>query len=255
TWAGFWKAYPNFIGLGPLWFVAMLLVFNLGYVIWRVVMKKTAAQTESSPPTYLGIGIFILALAGISYLWRMVIPLGQSVWQFPTLAYLPQYLTFFMVGLVAYRKDWFRNIPGSMGLVGFIAAIIAGIILFPLAFSGEMFSLELSDALDIAFGNGTWQSAVYTLWDSIFAVGISLGLLTFFRRFANRSNWFGTFLAQNSYTVYLIHIPLIVFIAYGMRNIMVGSLPKFGLASLVIVPVCFIAAAAIRKIPGVSRVL
>jgi peptidoglycan/LPS O-acetylase OafA/YrhL len=79
--------------------------------------------------------------------------------------------------------------------------------------------------------------------------------MTFFRRFANRPNWFGSFLAQQSYTVYLIHIPLIVFIAYGMRTIMVGSLIKFGLASLVIVPVCFIVAAAIRKIPGVSRII
>jgi peptidoglycan/LPS O-acetylase OafA/YrhL len=96
---------------------------------------------------------------------------------------------------------------------------------------------------------------VYTLWDSIFAVGISLGLLTFFRRYANQPNWFGTFLAQQSYAVYLIHIPLIVFIAYGIRSIMVGSLLKFGLAALVIVPVCFVIAAALRKIPGVSRII
>jgi hypothetical protein len=35
----------------------------------------------------------------------------------------------------------------------------------------------------------------------------------------------------------------------------VGSLFKFGLASLVIVPVCFVVAATIRKIPGVSRII
>ena len=255
TWEGFWNAYPQFIGLGPLWFVAMLLVFNLGYLIWRVVTKKSATQNESTPPSYLGIGTFILVLTGISYLWRMVVPLGQSVWQFPTLAYLPQYLSFFVVGTIAYRKDWFRKISGSMGTIGFAAANLAGIILFPLAFSSQMFSLELSEALDIAFGNGTWQSAVYALWDSVFAVGISLGLLTFFRRFANRPNWFGNFLAQQSYAVYLIHIPLVVFLAYALRAIMVGSLLKFGLASLVIVPVCFVVAAVIRKIPGVSRII
>ena len=221
-------------------------------MIWRGVTRKpeTASQTKSSIPSYLGIGIFILALAGISYLWRMVVPLGQSVWQFPTLAYLPQYLSFFVIGMIASRKDWFRTIPRSMGTVGFVIAIVAGVILFPLAFSGQMFSLELSGALDIAFGNGTWQSAVYALWDSIFAVGISLGLLTFFRSNFNRQNWFGRFLAQQSYAVYLIHIPLIVFMAYGMRNIMVGSLFKFELASLVIIPVCFVSAAVIRKIPG-----
>jgi peptidoglycan/LPS O-acetylase OafA/YrhL len=255
TWAGFWNAYPKFIGLGPAWFLAMLLVFNLGYVIWRSVIRNRKVVSQPSAPSYLGIGIFILALAGVSYLWRMVVPLGQAVWHFPTLAYLPQYLSFFILGTVAYRKDWFRNITGSIGTIGFVVAIIAGIILFPLAFSSELFSLEVSGALDNSMGNGHWQSAVYTLWDSIFAVGICLGLLVFFRRYTNRSNWFGTFLAQNSYAVYLIHIPLIVFIAYGMRAIMVGSLLKFGLASLVIVPVCFLVAAAIRKIPGLSRII
>jgi len=257
TWAGFWKAYPDFIGLGPVWFLAMLLVFNLGYMIWRGVTRKPEAtsQTKSSIPSYLGIGIFVLALAGVSYLWRMAVPLGKSVWQFPTLAYLPQYLSLFVIGIVASRKDWFRTIPRSMGTVGFVIAIVAGIVLFPLAFSGQMFSLELSDALDNSMGNGHWQSAFYTLWDSIFAVGISLGLLTFFRSNFNRQNWFGSFLAQQSYAVYLIHIPIIVFLAYSMRNIIVDSLFKFELASLIIIPVCFGIAALIRKIPFVSKVL
>jgi ABC-type multidrug transport system permease subunit len=257
TWDVFWAAYPKFIGLGPAWFLAMLLVFNFGYVIWRGLTRKRKAtsQSKSSAPSYLGIGVFILALAGISYLWRMSFPLGVSVYQFPTLAYLPQYLSFFVLGIFASRRDWFRNLPGSLGGVGFVAAGLAAVILFPLAFSGQAFSLELSLALDNAMGNGHWQSAVYTLWDSIFAVGICLGMITFFRRFFNRGNWFGSFLAQQSYAVYIIHIPIVVFVAYGIRGIAVDPIVKFGLASLIIVPLCFVAAAAIRKIPGVSRII
>jgi hypothetical protein len=257
TWDVFWAAYPKFIGLGPAWFLAMLLVFNFGYLIWRGLThnRETAAQPKSSAPSYFGIGVFILALAGISYLWRMVIPLGVSFYQFPTLAYLPQYLSFFVLGLVASRRDWFRNLPGSLGMVGFGAAILASVLLFPLAISGQMFSLEISAALDNAMGNGYWQSAVYTMWDSIFAVGICLGMIPFFRRFFNRGNWFGSFLAQHSYAVYIIHIPIVVFVAYGIRGIAVDPIVKFGLASLIIVPICFVTAAVVRKIPGVSNVL
>jgi ABC-type multidrug transport system permease subunit/peptidoglycan/LPS O-acetylase OafA/YrhL len=257
TWDVFWAAYPEFIGLGPAWFLAMLLVFNFGYLIWRGITRnrETAVQRKSSAPSYLGIGIFILALAGVSYLWRMVIPLGVSFYQFPTLAYLPQYLSFFVLGIFATRRDWFRKIPGSLGAAGFGAAVLAAVILFPLSFSGQMFSLELSAALDNAMGNGHWQSAVYTLWDSIFAVGICLGMITFFRRFFNRGNWFGSFLAQQSYAVYIIHIPIVVFVAYGIRGIAVDPIVKFGLASLIIVPICFAVAAFVRKIPGVSKVL
>jgi hypothetical protein len=235
----------------------MLLVFNFGYVIWRGLTRNRIVpfQNKSSVPGYLGIGIFILVLTGISYLWRMAFPLGVSVYQFPTLAYLPQYLGFFVVGIFASRREWFRNLPGSLGVVGFGAAIFASVLLFPLAISGRIFSLELSPALDLAMGNGYWQSAVYALWDSIFAVGICLGMITFFRRFTNRGNWFGSFLAQQSYAVYIIHIPIVVFIAYGMRGIAANPIIKFGLASLVILPICFAVASLVRKVPGVARVL
>ena len=256
TWGIFWKGYPNFIGLGPLWFVAMLLIFNFGYAAWRMLTRNrtSASMRQSSVPSYLGIGIFILVLAGVSYLMRMIIPLGKAVLQFPTLAYLPQYLSFFVIGNIASRKDWFRTLPNTMGAVGFVIALVAGVILFPLAFSGQMFSLELTPALDNSMGNGHWQSAVYVLWDSTFAVGICLGLLTFFRKFVNRQGWFGSFLTQQSYAVYIIHIPIIVFLAYALRGIAVGSLLKFGMASVVIIPICFAVAYIVRKIPGVSRV-
>ena len=64
--------------------------------------------------------------------------MGKEVLDFPTLSYLPQYLSLFVVGIVAYRRDWFRTIPGSMGVVGFVTALVATILLFPLAFSGSL---------------------------------------------------------------------------------------------------------------------
>jgi glucans biosynthesis protein C len=245
-----WQAYPYFLGLGPLWFVALLLIFTLGYALWRVLTKerKTSSPGTSSSPGYSGIIIFILALALAGYLIRMVIPLGKTVLQFPTLAYLPQYLSFFILGTVAYRRDWFRTLPGSKGLIGFAAAAAAGVFLFPLAFSGRLFSLELTPALGSAFGNGLWQSAVYSLWDSITAVGMCLGLITLFRRFANGQGRFVRLLSEQGYTVYIIHIPIIVFLSYMLRGAPLGSLLKFGFAAVIIIPVCFAAAFVIRKI-------
>jgi len=257
TWQIFWKAYPDFLGLGPLWFVAMLLIFCLGYAVLRMVTGKNSAASTKKPsvPSYLGIGIFILGLAGASYLTRMVIPMGKAVSQFPTLAYLPQYLSFFVVGMIASRRDWFRTLPGSMGVAGFVIAIVAGLFLYPLAFSGQMFSLELGPALDNSMGNGHWQSAVYALWDSIFSVGITLFLITLFRRFFNQESAFGKFLSEQSYAVYIIHIPIVVFGAYLLRGFSLGSLPKFGLVSIILIPICFGVAYLIRKIPFASKII
>jgi peptidoglycan/LPS O-acetylase OafA/YrhL len=257
TWQSFWAAYPDLVGLGPIWFVAMLLIFNFIYAGWRMLTKnrESAPQRESSVPGYLKIGIFILALALVSYLLRIYIPLGKSIFDFPTLAYLPQYISFFILGTIAYRRDWFRSLSGAKGVMGFVVAMVATLTLFALGFLSFLKAID-TGALQIPpFGFGTWQSAVYALWDSIFAVGMFLAAITFFRRFFNRENSLGSFMAKQSYAVYIIHIPIIVFLAYIARGIELASLLKFGVAALIVVPTCFVMAAIIRKIPGVSRVL
>jgi peptidoglycan/LPS O-acetylase OafA/YrhL len=263
TWQGFWQLYPKLIGLGPTWFLGLLLIFSFGYAGWRVLTgnRPSTSVGESSAPSYLGIVIFILGLALVSYLVRIIVPLGKPVnlfvyfLSFPTIAYLPQYLSFFILGTVAFRRNWFRTTPGSMGVVGFVAALVATILLFSIAYISLLTWIERGAQQLPPFGFGTWQSAVYTLWDSIFAVGMVLAAITFFRRFFNADSRFGRFLAQQSYAVYLIHIPIIVYLALLLRGIDIEHLIKFGLAALIVVPTCFAVAYIIRKIPGVSRIL
>jgi peptidoglycan/LPS O-acetylase OafA/YrhL len=253
-----WGAYPFLLGLGVAWFLALLLIFNFGYAAWRWLTRNrtSSSVSQSSTPSYLGIVIFTLALAAVTYLVRIVIPIGKEVLDFPTLGYLPQYLSLFVVGIVAYRRDWFRTTPGSMGVVGFVIALVATVILFPLATSGRLFALAFTEPADFIFvGNGNWQSAIYALWDSIFAVGMCLAAITFFRRFFNKDSGFGRFLSQQSYAVYVIHIPIVVFIGSAMKGVQIPALLKFGVAAVIAVPTCFILAYLIRKIPGVSRVL
>ena len=252
-----WKAYPHLLGMGPLWFAAMLLIFDFGYAAWRKLTKNRTSYSmgKSSLPNCLLIGVFILALALVSYLARIVVPMGKEVLDFPTLCYLPQYFSLFVLGTVASRHNWFRTLHSSMGLVGFVTALVAGVLLFPLAFSGHLFSLELTPALANSLGNGHWQSAVYTLWDSTFAVGICLGVITLFRRFFDGQGRFGRFLSQHSYTVYVIHIPIVVFLGVALKGIELENLLKFGMASVIAVPTCFAVAYIVRKIPLASRIL
>lgn len=246
----FIQLYPNLIGVGPLWFVAMLLLFDFGYFIWRYnrpPVQPSAQPLEHvfRPPSYLAVGLFILALALASYIIRMVVPMGMSLFGFPTLSYLPQYLSFFILGAITFRRNWFRTIPNSMGKVGFIVALVATIVLLPLALSGGVDFL----------GKGYWQSAAYALWDSTFAVGMCLGLITFFRHFLNRSGKFSRYLSRHAYTVYIIHAPIIVFLALALRWFHPEQLLKFGLAALIGVPLCFAVAYLVRKIPLASRIL
>ena len=243
-----WQAYPQLVGFGPMWFVAMLLVFDVGFAIWWAARRNRMPRQESSnePPRYRAIAAFILVLALTSYLSRIVIPIGEFVAGFPTLSYLPQYVSFFIIGIVAVRHNWLRNVPKSMGRAGFALVLVATIIVFPIAISGG--------ATNVA-GYGSWQSAVYAVWDSTVAVGMSLGLITLFRDRFNWSGSFTRFLQRHSYTVYVIQAPIIVFVVVALMGLSLEHLLKFGLAAVITVPLCFAAAYLVLKIPFASRVL
>ncbi|HRW09742.1 MAG TPA: acyltransferase family protein [Caldilineaceae bacterium] len=255
SWQSFWQTYPYLLGLGPLWFVALLLIFSVGYVAWRLMMGNRATTVSNSPAqiSVRTIGLFALALALVSYLFRTIVPLGQSVHlfvdflDFPTFAYLPQYLSFFVVGVVASRYDWFEQIPRSQGIIGFVAAMVAMVLLFPVAFFGGL--------PDKFLGNGHWQSALYTLWDSMLAVGLCLAVIPFFRRFFNGQGHFGSFLARHSYAVYILHSPIIVLVAWAVQGIDVEPWLKFGIVAAIGVSLSFLVAYGVRKVPYASRIL
>ena len=59
-----WQTYTHFFGMGPLWFVALLLIFDFGYAAWRMLTRRRTLNSmgNSSVPSYLLIGAFILAL-------------------------------------------------------------------------------------------------------------------------------------------------------------------------------------------------
>jgi len=245
-----WSSLSILFGVGPLWFVEVLCFLTIGYVAWRALRPAGGPREEvpSSRPSYRAIGVFVLALAVTTYLLRIVMPIGFAlpVLGLPTPAYLPQYVSFFVLGLVAFRRDWFRTIPDSMGRVGLAVALAATVLLFLPA---------LSDGTGKFLGHGTWQSAAYAMWDSTFSVGMSLALITFFRRAFNRESRLGRFLSEQSYTVYIIHAPLIVLLALALRGLRPEALLKFALVAVVAVPLCFAAAWLVRRLPHATRVL
>jgi glucan biosynthesis protein C len=246
-----WQDYSALVGWGPLWFVSMLLIFDFGYAAWRWLTRKWASSMARSykPPGYLMIGIFVLMLALASYLIRIPVPIDKYMLGFPTLAYLPQYLSFFCIGIVASRGNWLRTIPTSKGKWGFVAAVVVTLALFPIIL---IIGIKSREPL---MGGGYWQSGVYALWDSTFAVGFLLALITLFRRFLDYQGRLTPLLSQQSYTVFIIHAPILVFLAVVLRGLYAENLLKFALLAVIAVPLCFALAYLIRKIPLVSRVL
>lgn len=251
TWQSFWQVYPELIGMGPMWFVAMLLVFDFAYAGWQLLgrNRQPIENRAYGPPSLRAIVVFVLVLALVTYLLRIVIPMGREILGFPTLAYLPQYVSFFALGIIACRRDWLRTVTDRMGKMGFLSAVVGTLVLFPIIVLGIL------GGTFRFLGNGSWTSAIYALWDSLFVVGMSLGAITFFRHYFASESKLGTFLSQQSYAVYIIHSPLIVLLAYWLRVLTLGPVSKFAVAAVIVVPICFVVAYALRKIPGVARVI
>ncbi|GLZ31960.1 hypothetical protein Lesp02_41480 [Lentzea sp. NBRC 105346] len=235
--------YLDTIGSGPLWFVLALLVFDGAYAAFRLA-KPQVRQRDPRPLTFRAVIGFVPVLALVTFALRTVIPIGFTVpvVDFPTSAYLPQYAGLFVLGTLAYRRGWFHAVTARMGWAGLGLAVGATLVFLPLALAGGG---------DAWLGHGTLSSLFYALWDSTFAVGLVLALLALFRAKLN-TQWR---LADRAFAVYVLHAFVVTAAGHALAVVDLSTHVKFALASLVVLPVCFLLAGLIRRIPGVRRVL
>ena len=68
------------IGSGPLWFVETLLIFSLGYTLWRSFTRGRPVQRagESRFPSSVSIALLALLLGVAGYLIRLWLPIGYN---------------------------------------------------------------------------------------------------------------------------------------------------------------------------------
>ena len=85
--------------------------------------------------------------------------------------------------------------------------------------------------------------------------GLGVGLLTLFRGHLNHRGALMRELAAASYAVYAIHIFPVVFLQGALLESPMPALAKFGLVTLIAVPLCFALGYGLRKLPGVRRVV
>jgi len=247
-----WEQYFSMVEPGPLWFALALLLFNFGYLLWRKAapyFMEKPFRGNSNPLEIRSICLFVSALAAFSYLFRIVMPAYKVFFLFPSFGYFPQYVSFFALGILANRWDWLRTLPDKFGIIGFIAAVVSSFTLLPVACGS---ALSVNDPFT---GGGSWQSGIFALWDSILAVGMCLALITFFRRFFDQQRDFGKFLSKHVFCVYVVHLPVLTYLALLVRYTELPYFFRLCLTAAISLPVCFAFAYLIRKIPYADRIL
>ena len=245
---------PKIIGTGPLWFVEALLIFSFTYVLFSIITNpKSNKVIKSTIPKTSSVIIFIIILSTITFLIRIKLPIGWSLkffhLQFP---FYPQYVSFFILGIISYKRDWLTNIPARIGKQWMITGVVS-IMCFPILaiFGGAL----KGDALRFT-GGFYWQNFAYATWESLVCVGMTIGLLSLFKLKYNTQNGLTKVMSKNAYSVYLIHAPIIVLISYSVQGILIYPLLKFSIVSLIAVPLCFIISHyLIIRIPYANKIL
>ncbi|MHC4630323.1 MAG: acyltransferase family protein [Planctomycetota bacterium] len=250
------RYYSGFhIGTGPLWFVEALLIFAAFYVLWRLLIKRTAGagQSDTKFPSCMTIAVLALVLGIVSFTVRIWLPIGWSFeplnLQFP---FFPQYICLFTIGVVAYRRNWLMRIDDAVGKFWLSIGIIFIVVLFPAMFvAGGAFEGDVS-----SFAGGFhWQCLAYSVWEQFIGVAMVIGLSVLFRERLNRQGKLARIMSASSYTAYIVHAPVLVLLALAIRSITLYPLLKFALAGLIAVPLCFALGNFIRQLPLARRIL
>jgi glucan biosynthesis protein C len=241
------------LGTGPLWFVEALLIFAVIYAMWRRLVKPEVPvlpHRDGKVPSNMAIAIFALTLGVITFIVRIWLPMG---WNFDLLnlqlPYFPQYIALFILGLMAYRHDWFMGISEATGKL-WLKITIALIVLLPI-----MFIVGGAEDPTPFLGGVHWQALVFALWEQFLCMGMVITLLVWFRGKLNQQGSLAKTMSASAYTVFIIHAPVAVLVALALKDISLYPLIKFPLVALIVVPLCFLLGNYIRKLPLARNIL
>ena len=239
---------------GPLWFILTLIIFAVFYCLWRQIYKTNPEkETEKKPPSNKFLVIIIIIMTVPTFLIRLVVPFttGYNILNIQ-LAFVVQYIIMLILGVVAYKRDWFRNISDKQGKMWLTIALLS--IIYMLLVGLAAGALE-GDITRLA-GGLHWEAFAYALWESIYCIGMSIGLVTLFRKKWNTQVKAAKTVSANAYTIYLIHAPVLVGISVLLVVVLIFPILKFIIVLANVLLLCFLISHFIlRQIPGTKRVL
>ena len=247
---------------GPAWFIWLLLAFDLVAAAIFAVMPDFGAMVArlASGARTRPFRFFILfAAISAAVFIPMVVIYGPARWtsigpfQFQT-ARLFHYAVYLVagIGVGVYGIDrgllasdghlarhWGRWV--AFGLIAFFASVV-----FVAIIMTRLYHAGIAPAVLGVIGGVVFE---------LTCAALSFAFLALFIRFATRQRWIWDSLSDNEYGMYIIHY---MFVSWLQLAILQIALPAIGKGVLVFIGVLLLswgASAAIRSIPGVSRVV
>ncbi len=257
----YWSAWRQ-IGYwptGPAWFISLLLAFDIiaaalffAVPSWAARLGTLAANAGEHPWRFFALVLLASALAYVP-LAEAFGPGGWTYWnvfQFQTARPL-HYFVYFAVGAGLGALGLHSGLLSPNGnlakrwwlwLLTAFGAVILGTILLIAIFSTKGATQQ---ALAGA-GNVTW----------VLSCGaICFALIAIFVRFATRRNGVMDSLSRNAYGIYIVHYAFVAAVQYALLSQPLSGAAKSGVAVAGALALSWIAAAALRRIPLISRLV
>jgi glucan biosynthesis protein C len=237
-WQFLGSLYPGKVAdlFSHLWFVGHLLVYALGYALWRWLARyvKLPNAADIPVPTQRGLLAFTLLLGVVSAIVRIWYPIDRwaTVLVVPAeVAHLPQYISLFVLGIVAYRADWLRRLPTATGMTWLGIGLTASVARYAYDLGGWRWLPPFPGAI---------EGLIMSTWEAFICVGLSMGLVVLFReRFNGQPGRLLSAMGGAAYAAYVFHLLVVVALQFSLVEVPLPPLAKFALVTLVGVPLSF----------------
>lgn len=245
---------------GPLWFVWLLLAFDLAiglaYRLMPAFGDAIGKMTSNARAHPARLFLLLVAASAVAYT-PMVIIFGPMAWtsvgpfQFQT-ARLFHYAIYLLagVGVGAYGIDRGLLAPDAMLARHWVRWSILAFAIFVLSVAFFLILMANPHAMAAA----AWGLIGGVVFATTCAA-LCFAFLALFVRFATRRFWIFDSLSDNEYGMYLIHYMFVSWLQFAILGLAMPALAKGSMVFAGTLLLSWGASAALRSIPSVRRIV
>jgi hypothetical protein len=247
---------------GPIWFVWVLLAFDLtASMLYRLSpglvdpINRLSLRGHKRPLDFF---LFMLAVTAVVYIPARVYYTPNHWLEFGPFSVQSSrvllYAAYFFIGAGVGAANFDRGLLGADGRLAesgwgwAIATLVPYCLLWGLiAIKREI--LGNPDPLP------HWYEAIYGLFFVAFSAAILFAILGYFLRFKRSGFSILDPMQPDAYGMFLVHYPIVLWLQYWLFDFELPAIVKAVVAFVLTVVLSWAATAALRRIPGVTRVL
>lgn len=240
---------------GPLWFLAVLLLFSLGYAGLRAVHPRPVRSTSPPEDETEGDGpsgelrarhlvVLGVVIAVASFVVRLQFPMDSKQVMNLHVFQWPQYLALFGFGVLCGERGWLDPVSDRLRRgCGWVAVAATAALPVVMALGGAF----AEDGSPDAFSGGVhWESMATAAVEAALAVGASIWFVAWFRRRWAHQGPIAREAARAAYGAFIIQTPVLVLVALALRPLSMA--PELKL--LVLAPAAVVASFGISWLVG-----